>query len=171
LWAKPVRHRLTPARAESDRWAALVFGSGEHNKLTEPQMMVVAERGGVVSPVTSYLAIEPGVRPSRDGIAYGRFGRRARPPRVRMGMSNVSGRKPTFDGTAYLTHELASAWLACGGAGVRAELSLQTTLAEVVTVDEPHASDMHATRGMLACLRESAWNMALPSSFDEEHAN
>ena len=41
------------------RWAALVFGSHLLSTLSEDEMMVLARHGGAVSPVTSYLAIEP----------------------------------------------------------------------------------------------------------------
>ena len=34
--------------------------------------MILARHGGAVSPVTSYLAIEPGVRPSTEGIEAAR---------------------------------------------------------------------------------------------------
>jgi len=81
---------------------------------------VLAQRGAAVSPVTSYLAIEPGVRPSRDGIAYGMGSGRGRIARVRYGATAVSGQQPVFDGGAYLTHALAERWLRCGGAGRRA---------------------------------------------------
>ncbi len=53
---------------EARLWAALVFGSDLLDDLTEPEMMVLARRGRAVSPVTSYLAIEPGVRPSTEGL-------------------------------------------------------------------------------------------------------
>ena len=39
-------------------------------------MMVLARHGRAVSPVTSYLAIEPGVRPSTEGIELRRAQRR-----------------------------------------------------------------------------------------------
>ncbi len=37
-------------------------------------MMVLARHGRAVSPVTSYLAIEPGVRPSTEGLNEGELG-------------------------------------------------------------------------------------------------
>ena len=39
-----------------------------YHDLSEKEMMRVAIKGRAVSPVTSYLAIEPGVRPSTAGI-------------------------------------------------------------------------------------------------------
>ena len=52
-------------------WSALVFGSNVLDELSEPEMMTLAMKGGAVSPVTSYLAIEPGVRPSTEGLDWG----------------------------------------------------------------------------------------------------
>ena len=40
------------------------------NGLSESEMMVLAKHGRAVSPVTSYLAVEPGVRPSTEGIEF-----------------------------------------------------------------------------------------------------
>src|SRR4029079_13407765 len=68
LWGKRVEHRLSPDAGEARLWAALVVGSNLLDDLAEPEMMVLARRGRAVSPVTSYLAIEPGVRPSTEGI-------------------------------------------------------------------------------------------------------
>jgi hypothetical protein len=169
LWTEPVRLRLEPDEAEGDRWAALIFGTDDHTLFSEAQMMALALRGGAVSPVTSYLAIEPGVRPSTDGLEPGRLGgnRRARAPRVRMGATNVRGAEPAFDPQDWLTQELAALWLGCTGGGVRARIDLETTLAEVVEVDEATAPG--ADDAQRACLREAAWGMALPPQFEDEH--
>jgi hypothetical protein len=48
--------------------AAFVFGEDRHGELSREEMLALAFFGRAVSPVTSYLAIEPGVRPSRIGI-------------------------------------------------------------------------------------------------------
>ena len=69
LWARPMRVRLAPDAAVSRLWSALVFGSDVMDELSEQEMMVLARHGGAVSPVTSYLAVEPGVRPSTEGIS------------------------------------------------------------------------------------------------------
>jgi hypothetical protein len=71
LWAEPVRKVLLPDAGEAKLWSALVFGSELLSSLTEPEMMKLALLGRAVSPVTSYLAIEPGVRPSTEGLDEG----------------------------------------------------------------------------------------------------
>src|SRR5690606_36548026 len=92
LWAEPVQRTLTVSTPAAQLWSALVFGSELLGQLSEAEMMPLALYGGAVSPVTSYLAIEPGVRPSTEGIEYTAtgigFGSVA--PRVRMGGTMVS---------------------------------------------------------------------------------
>ncbi|HEY8074487.1 MAG TPA: vWA domain-containing protein, partial [Labilithrix sp.] len=68
LWSRPVKWSAQPTEAEGKRWSALVFGSSLLDQLSEKEQMTLAMHGGAVSPVTSYLAIEPGVRPSTEGL-------------------------------------------------------------------------------------------------------
>lgn len=168
LWAKPVRRRLRPDAAEGKLWSALVFGSSRLGELSEPEMMVLAEKGGAVSPVTSYLAIEPGVRPSTEGLdwgsgqgfgsGHGRLGRshRARPVRVRMGAM--------IDPATFLREKLGEAKKRCGGAASNAEISLETTFAEVVDVPTIKL-DPGANPALAPCLEEATWALDLPSVF------
>ena len=57
-----------------------MFGADQHHDLSEDEQLTIALRGRAVSPVTSYLAAEPGVRPSTIGleevgmIGTGRYG-------------------------------------------------------------------------------------------------
>ncbi len=71
LWSSPVQARLPSDASRRKLWAALAFGTELLRELTEPEMMTLATLGGAVSPITSYLAIEPGVRPSTEGIDWG----------------------------------------------------------------------------------------------------
>jgi hypothetical protein len=71
LWTTPVRASLGADAKQEKLWSALVFGSGVLGALSEPEMMTLARRGKAVSPVTSHLAIEPGVRPSTEGLDHG----------------------------------------------------------------------------------------------------
>ncbi|MBW2525056.1 MAG: VWA domain-containing protein [Deltaproteobacteria bacterium] len=169
LWAEPVRQVLVPDAAEGKLWAALVFGSDLLYGLSEPEMMTLAKRGGAVSPVTSYLAIEPGVRPSTEGLdwgtgsgfgsGHGRLGRshRASPARVRAGSA--------FDPEAFLRDKLGEAWQRCGGGPGTAEVTLETTLDEVVDVPSirlDSGPDPVAAR----CLEEGVWALDLPADFE-----
>ncbi len=169
LWSKPVRFALVPGREETKRWTALTFGSELLHELTEPEMMTLAMHGGAVSPVTSYLAIEPGVRPSTEGLDWGAgsgtgFGRGF--GRVRMGATSVSASPPPpFDPVKYLTDNLSLAYTRCGGKAGTATVQLETTIDEVVdvtSIDIRGKSD----RSLSGCLEQAAWDLDLPDRFE-----
>ncbi len=172
LWSTPIQRTLSPDAAEGRRWSALVFGSPLLPDLQEAEMMALALRGRAVSPVTSYLAIEPGVRPSTEGLeevasgqgfgsGHGRLGasHRARP--VSMSL---------FDPAGHLRSALAPAWRACGGAGRAADITVETTLAEVVDVPRVRV-DGKEEPVLGRCLAEAAWSLALPGGFHREWAS
>jgi hypothetical protein len=48
-----------------------VFGADAHHDLSDAEQMKIAMFGRAVSPVTSYVAAEPGVRPSTIGLDEG----------------------------------------------------------------------------------------------------
>ena len=114
-------------------------------------MMVLARRGRAVSPVTSYLAIEPGVRPSTEGLEE----RRARVPDVIAGAAGVLGQPeaPRIDRQKFLEDELGRAWRDCGHERRASRVVLETTLAEVV--DVPAVFVTGTRRGPLALPRGS----------------
>ena len=125
--------------------------------------MPLALFGGAVSPVTSYLAIEPGVRPSTEGLfegeglglgSLGLIGRGAG-----AGVHGYGARR--FDHQAWLRGELARLRGACGAPALR--LTLETTRDEVVAVAAQlsGASDPVSAR----CVEEGVWAWDLPASF------
>ncbi len=71
LWSDPVRREVNVTTPFSIQTAAFVFGADAHQELTPGEMMKVAMFGRAVSPVTSYVAYEPGVRPSTIGFLRG----------------------------------------------------------------------------------------------------
>jgi subtilisin-like proprotein convertase family protein len=71
IWAEPFRREVVPDAAFSKATAAFVFSEHLYTDLDEREQMAVAMKGQVVSPVTSYIAVEPGTRPSRIGIVRG----------------------------------------------------------------------------------------------------
>lgn len=166
LWSAPYEHTIAADEAESKLWSALVFGSDAMHGLSEAEMMTLAMHGGAVSPVTSYLAIEPGVRPSTEGLLWGEevgsaFGAGG------LGLSGVgmggggSG-FGTFDPDAYLRSELAQSWAQCGGTPNTAVVTLETTFTEVVDVPSAQFDgDVSKQR----CLLNGAWALSLPSEF------
>jgi len=166
LWGTRVKHRLFPEAGEARLWAALVFGSNLLEDLTEPEMMVLARRGRAVSPVTSYLAIEPGVRPSTEGISA----REAGAPDVMAGCANVRGlpEPARIDRQKFLEDELARAWRDCGRERRASRVVLETTVAEVVDVPAVFVTGTDAA--LSRCLEEAAWGIDLPREFDQPWA-
>ncbi|WP_044236160.1 VWA domain-containing protein [Chondromyces apiculatus] len=166
LWASPVRKVLRPEVAHGKLWSALVFGSNLLGDLSEEEMMPLAMRGGAVSPVTSYLAIEPGVRPSTEGIEPGEaaggmvgagsvglngFGR---------GMGSGGG----IDPMTFLRKTLGAAFQSCPAGPRSATVTLETTLDEVVEVPAIQV-DGAADAAVSRCLEEATWGLDLPFTF------
>jgi hypothetical protein len=164
LWARPVRLALAPDPAESRLWAALVFGQPLHEELSEREMMVLARHGRAVSPVTSYLAIEPGVRPSTEGLNDEEFGVASGTlGGIGRGAGGLGGRRASVDREAFLRQALGEAWQRCEGRG-RATVQLETTIAEVVDVPRVSATSPAAAR---TCLTEATWALELPWEFTD----
>jgi hypothetical protein len=173
LWSTPIKVLGRRDATEDAHWAALVFGSELLNELSEPEQMTLALKGHAVSPVTSFLAIEPGVRPSTDGLEETAFGVGG----VGLGGIGVSGggrdyvigHGPRLDREGYLRDRLRRELTRCGGSPGSAYAEVETTLDEIVRVE------VGGTRGVLFsavadCLSEGAWALLLPSGFDEEDA-
>ncbi len=74
LWSDPIRKVVAVDPTFSTKTAAFVFGEDQHHDLSDGEMRRVATLGRAVSPVTSYLATEPGVRPSTEGIGWAALG-------------------------------------------------------------------------------------------------
>jgi hypothetical protein len=167
LWTERVSVTLKPDSTREKLWSALVFGSSLIYDLSEPEMMTLATRGGAVSPVTSYLAIEPGVRPSNEGIEWGvssgmGFGGAV----LRQGSTSVSGSYPPLDREAFLRDAIAADWRRCGGRPGAASVSLETTAAEIVHVASVEVTPKEAL--LERCLTEAVWDLILPVSFSED---
>jgi hypothetical protein len=165
-WNIPVRHTAKPSRETGDRWSALVFGSSLAWELSEPEMMQLAMRGEAVSPVTSYLAIEPGVRPSTEGLEHGSgaFGAGG------LGLLGSGagsggvhhGAAAAFDKQAWLEAELREGWKRCGGQGLPAKIVLETQTVEILDVElSTGATDV----SLRACMEQVTWSLALHPRF------
>lgn len=171
LWATPIKKEFAPNAAENQRWAGLFFGTHLYSKVTEQEMMPLAMLGKVVSPVTSYLAIEPGVRPSTEGLeemagfgtGFGSGSGRAIDPLYGVGSVKYPDDKETF-----LRREIDKALTQCGGSGRKAKTSLETTLAEIVDVKMSIAGE-GADSKLTGCVQEGVWNISLRSDFRSEH--
>jgi hypothetical protein len=166
-WNIPVHELAKPSRSEGDRWSALVFGSDVLSELSEPEMMQLAMRGRAVSPVTSYLAIEPGVRPSTEGLepwesGFGLGGVGLMGGGGGISLAGVGMAGPTFDKQAWLDASLRDGWQRCGGAGIEATLALESQSQELLDVGLTTASPDTSLR---ACMQQVAWSVELPQQF------
>lgn len=166
LWSRPVKKTLEPEAEYGKRRAALVFGTSLTDEMSEEEMMTLALYGRAVSPVTSYLAIEPGVRPSTEGLESGETG-------VGFGFGSGSGRlsgghrtrPPSFtDWPALLKALLAPAKAKCGLGDKQITVSVESTLAEIVKVDAsvPGLDDKSTA---LKCFVDATWEAELPDDF------
>ena len=165
LWSRPVRLTLRPDAAETRLWAALVFGDPLHAELSEREMMVLARHGRAVSPVTSYLAIEPGVRPSTEGLNEGELGTGGSGSGYGRGAGGLSGRR-------------SSSFARSGSVPPPGP---ERGLAALPGSGPGHGPPgNHADRGgrrapvtatasapVIGCLREGAWALELPGAFVE----
>ena len=166
-WNRRFEQVARPSETQGDLWSALIFGNDRREQLSEPEMMVLAMRGRAVSPVTSYLAIEPGVRPSTEGIeSWERSltGRGSGGGSGSMFASRAAGAKPSFDHHAWLTGELDEARRRCGGADRSMAIELETTHIEIVDVV---VNALASNPDIDTCVRQSIWSLELPWSFDQ----
>jgi subtilisin-like proprotein convertase family protein len=162
LWSDPIRKQVDAGREFSRATAAFVFGADEHTELTPAEMMTVALFGRAVSPVTSYVAFEPGTRPSTIGLEdTATFG-----GLLGHGMGAGGGgfgfgahrSKPTIDvdpDACVKQHRPASGW--------RVSLDVETTKDEIVDVELAHGSGAFAS-----CLVDATWAVRLDRRFDQE---
>lgn len=167
LWSKRFEKKVVASAAEGRLWSALVFGSDMVNELSDDEMNVLARAGRAVSPVTSYLAIEPGVRPSTEGLdeSEGRgsgigLGAMGTGHHFRVG---TAGGRVAPDYRAIFASLIAPAVERCGAKG-RSQIDAETTVAEVVDATVIVTGDS-ADRVLATCVSEAIWQLELPELF------
>lgn len=162
LWSDPVRREVATTEPFSRQTAAFVFGADEYGALSEAEQLTVAMIGRAVSPVTSYVAAEPGTRPSPIGLLEGVIGAGSYGT-LGSGSGSGSGfgiERPNLRDLIDTSRCVASirpptAW--------SVQLSVETTKDEIVDV-------IPAADGPLAaCLAETAWTVRLDTRFTADH--
>lgn len=166
LWSTPVRLELAATPAFSTAAAAFVIASDDHASLSDAELRAVALSARAVSPVTSYLAIEPGVRPSRIGLedngtgwgtigsgSYGSIGSGC-------GGFGVVRARPALSSLVDVTscvrrHGPVDPW------SVR--LDVETTRDEIVDVKL-----VSGTGPLASCITEAVWATRLDPAFSAE---
>ena len=168
LWSKPLHAVAMPTAEQGKLASALIFGSSLWSDLSEDEQMKVALLGGAVSPVTSYLAIEPGVRPSNEGLDWGSVGHGGGIG-LGQGFGNGHGRlsgsgpRHTVDKNAWLRAQLLSAMRTCSPSSNGVTATLETTLDEVVDVAGVELSPARDAKSE-SCVREELWKVAPPGA-------
>jgi hypothetical protein len=167
LWSDPIRLDLAESASFSKATAAFVFGAGMEGELSPTEMRSVAMTARAVSPVTSYLAIEPGVRPSRIGldggggtgwgsISCGRYGTIGHGSGTGWGYGGKDF-EPQVDTAACVRKvKPTGPWAV--------KLAIETTNDEIVGVEIKNGSGP-----MADCLVEAAWTTRLDQRFDQAH--
>jgi hypothetical protein len=170
IWAEPFHRVVEVSGTFSHATAAFVFSEHVYTELDEQEQMTVAMMGQVVSPVTSYIAIEPGTRPSRIGLTrsgggsgsgYGRGAGGLGGRTIGLNITRPDLRALVEPGVArcIAAHPTTGAW--------SVSLAVETTRDEIVDVALARGS------GPLAdCIVEAAWAVRLPSeyvSFTRDH--
>jgi hypothetical protein len=166
IWAESFRRVIHIKPKSNVATAGFVFSHDMHDDLSPEAMMRLARFGRAVTPVTSYLAIEPGVRPSFAGID--RQGRG-------LGMGGMGQSGSGFGiGSGHRTPPDLEGLLApgvdqCVAAlqpkdGWSVALTVDTTLEEVVdVVPKGKPSPMRH------CVVEAAWLLVLDSQYDQTY--
>lgn len=163
LWSTPISTVLATTTAEEKLWAGLSMGSPLLSDLKDPEITTLAFKGGVVSPMTSYLAIEPGVRPSTEGLEWGAgglgiggFGAGGGGSGVGSGLGNI-----VPDRMKILREKLGAVIATCGGTSTSLSVLIETTWAEIVTADVTGTDEP-----VRACVAEGIYGIELPALFN-----
>jgi Vault protein inter-alpha-trypsin domain len=170
LWSKPLHLSFTPTAEQGKLDAALFFGSPLLSELSEPEQMKLAMLGRAVSPVTSYLAIEPGVRPSTEGLEDGEgafgFGSGAGGGAHTVGLASLRalGHGTGNDKEKWLQGEIVTAAKTCAPAAKLVNAELETTYDEIVDVVHVEVAPTRDAKAE-SCLREAIWKLTLPGMF------
>ena len=167
LWSKSYRATFAPTAAENKRWSGFVFGSPVLDQLSEDEMMPLAKRGRVVSPVTSYLAIEPGVRPSTEGLEWDGVGGGGGGAGGGIGLGHVGsighGSGRADNRAKILTAALSKAAKTCAASGT-VKAVVENTVSEIVDVRGVEIESARDAK-VESCIVEELWAFDLPTSF------
>ncbi|HUQ08306.1 MAG TPA: proprotein convertase P-domain-containing protein, partial [Kofleriaceae bacterium] len=165
IWGDAFKRTVAVDAGFSRATAGWVFSEDEYGDLSEAEQMKVAMMGRAVSPVTSYLAVEPGTRPmtigidrighgsgtgSGYGVGSGRGGMRGRVKPDLMSLVAAGAR------ACIAKHKPAAGW--------QVRIDAESTRDEIVDVT-PMIGDKLA---ITPCLVEAVWAVRLSDAFDAE---
>jgi len=161
LWSDPVTKQVAVGDAFSRSTAAFVFGEDEYHDLSEAEQLKVAFMGRAVSPVTSYVAYEPGTRPSVIGL--GRYNTIGHGSGMGSAYGTAIGMPRRVPDLAALIDTKACVAQHQPTAGWKVQLAVETTRDEIVDVAVTGGAGPLAT-----CLLETTWRVRLDSRWSLE---
>ncbi|MBL8739632.1 MAG: hypothetical protein JNK04_01020 [Myxococcales bacterium] len=171
LWSSRIERTFEPDPAYGRRRAALAFGTSLVHGMDEAELMRLARHGRAVTPVTSYLAIEPGVRPSIEGLDWTTLWGDEIGDSFGAGSVMLSGIGEggggSADSTDYpgLLRALAEPGLGpCKVQKGSGTLDVESTLDEIASVAVTIEGD-DAKHTKAACVAEHVWAARLPTAF------
>jgi hypothetical protein len=166
IWGDAFKRVVSVDAGFSRATAGWVFSEDEHGELSDAEQMKVAMMGRAVSPVTSYIAVEPGTRPSTIGLegTIGHGSGTGSGYGVGSGRGGMRGRvKPDLRAlvdagarACIAKHKPAAGW--------QVRLDAESTKDEIVDVIPQVGDKLPIT----PCLVEAVWAVRLDDSFNLE---
>ncbi len=164
IWSRSFSRAVEGPLRFSQATAAFVFSHDMHRELSPAEMLNVALAGKVVSPVTSYLAVEPGVRPSQDGLRLSGVGDGGGGRGEGIGLGGIgtighgAGHCPAYS----IKADVEKAVAACRREGAppsgwKLSVTVDTTFDEVVDVTANQAPESTLSR----CIANAVWGAEL----------
>ncbi|MBK9069447.1 MAG: proprotein convertase P-domain-containing protein [Myxococcales bacterium] len=166
IWSDDFTRTVTVNQRFSIATAGWLFSEDEYGEFSDEEQYKVAMYGRAVSPVTSYLAIEPGTRPSYDGFEHAGIG---------LGGFGAAGFGAGGDGARGIRRQApdlralidtAACRKVARGPADKVTLVIDTTFAEIVDV-RAHANS-GGSPAFYACVVEATWAAVLDQRFDLE---
>jgi len=170
LWGRPVTMSFATNRELSQVHGAMATAN-EQFDFTDPELQTLANHSHAVTRLTSYLAIEPGVRPSSEGISWGSGGMGSGIGLGTIGHGGglgLTAAPDPFNHQTYLEEMVDRARVDCGVSYLRANVTIETTEAEIADIIRANVLD--APPSASGCLEEKIWSIKLPSKFRLPHA-
>ncbi len=163
LWSTKTQLRSRSDEPLNRAAAGYVFSHDLYDDLSESEQYVIASYGRAVSPVTSYLAIEPGVRPSFIGLAHGSSigtgSGRVAGPRV------AAGRRYTPYSWKAIVARIEKTCADRGRALTLVDVATQNhEIADVIPKVSPPGK-------FARCVVDQLWAVQLPSAYFANYAN
>jgi hypothetical protein len=164
LWSDPIQIDAIASDAMSRATAAFMTADPDFEELTPEEQMTVALAGRAVSRVTSYVAYEPGTRPSRLGLRDTGVEGGVEGGVVGGDLDGVVAPAITRPDRAAMLGAMIDAHACFATDRREVTLAIDTTRDEIVDVAVVGAAGPAAR-----CVAEATWRVRLDHRFDRAH--